>query len=54
MHFVLADCSVIVCDNGSYSVKFGFANEHLPQLLIPTIHGKQRKEVSYVFFKLQI
>lgn len=42
----LADSTAIVCDNGSYSLKVGFSGEHLPQLLIPTIHGVQRKEVS--------
>lgn len=45
--------STIVCDNGSYSLKVGFAGEHLPRLLIPTKHGKQRKEVSDHFCKIQ-
>ncbi|KAL4083427.1 hypothetical protein QTP88_028743 [Uroleucon formosanum] len=40
------DSAAIVCDNGSYSLKVGFSGEHLPQLLIPTIHGVQRKELS--------
>jgi len=42
----LADSAAIVCDNGSYSLKVGFAGEHIPQILIPTIHGERREEVS--------
>lgn len=45
--------STIVCDNGSYSLKVGFAGEHSPRILIPTKHGKQRKEVSDHFCKIQ-
>jgi len=42
----LADSAAIVCDNGSNTLKVGFAGENVPQLLIPTKHGEQREEVS--------
>ena len=40
----------IVIDNGSYSIKAGFNGENVPRVVVPTVAGKMKNNISNFFF----
>ncbi|VVC28833.1 Actin family,Actin, conserved site [Cinara cedri] len=46
-------CSTIICDNGSYLLKAGFAGDDFPRAIIPTIVGTPRKQMNITGYGLR-
>ena len=43
------DVAALVVDNGSGMCKAGFAGDHAPRVVFPSIVGRPRHQVSYYF-----
>ena len=47
------DVAALVIDNGSGMCKAGFAGDEAPRAVFPSIVGRFRHKVSYIFFHIK-